>query len=316
MTRDCRGCHRSAGRRRPARSPASNGGRSPLPSALPWPCCSSPGPSPSVGTGAPASSRPAQGPARAVAGLGRPLGLALRLNRGIVLGWSAALLVLGVAYGSIANDMDSFVKGNKTLQDIIAAAGGPSLIDSYFGTTMIVLALVACCCPVQILQRLRTEETSLHAELVLATPTGRVRWLAAPLVVACAGALVVLVTGGLGVGVPYAIETGHWSQVPALVGAALAYLPALYLVAAVTVALFGLLPSALGVVWAGLVGCFVVGFLGEVLELPHWLMQISPFEQAPQLPAAPLGFTPLVWRVGKAVLIALGMLAFRRRDIG
>jgi len=257
------------------------------------------------------------GPARADARLGHPLGLALRLNRGAVIGWAATLLLLGVAYGAIADDVASFVSGNKALQDLVAAAGGPSLIDSYFGTALLVLALVACCCPVQILQRARSEETDAHAELVLATPTGRARWLAAQLVTAWAGSLVVLVAGGLGAAVPYALETGRWAQVPSLVGAALAYLPALSLVAAIAVVLFGLLPGALGVVWAGLAGCFVVGFLGELLKLPHWLKQVSPFQQAPQLPAAHLTVAPLVWQTAAAaVLIAGGLLAFRRRDVG
>ena len=262
-----------------------------------------------------APARP--GPGRAAPGLGRPLGLALRLDRATVLGWSGALVVLGVAYGSIAEDVDSFVKDNQTLRDLFAGAGGPSLIDSYFATATMVLALVACCCPVQILQHARAEETSQHAELVLATPTGRVHWLAAQLLVAWAGSLVVLVAGGLGAGVPYALETGHWARVPTLVGAALAYLPALWLVAAVAVGLFGLVPGALGIVWVGVVGCFVVGFLGPVLKLPHWVRQLSPFEQAPHLPAAQVSITPLVVQGATAlVLVAWGLLAFRSRDVG
>src|ERR1019366_4323581 len=100
--------------------------------------------------------QPRPGRPGASRGLGHPLGLALRLQRGSLIGWSIGLLFTGVAYGSIANSGDSFVRDNKALADILAPAGGGSLATS-FG----ILALVGTGFAIQSTLRLRTEEMSL-----------------------------------------------------------------------------------------------------------------------------------------------------------
>ena len=45
-------------------------------------------------------------------------------------------------------------------------------------------------------------------------------------------------------------------------------------------------------VWAVLAGCFVVGFFGQVLSLPGWLQDLSPFQHVPRLPAASFSLAP------------------------
>ena len=261
--------------------------------------------------------RPRPGAFRAAPALGRPLGLALRLNRANLLGWTVSLLALGAAYGTIANDIRSFVADNQTMQEMLAAAGGADLTDAYLGTAMLILALIGCCFPVQTLQRLRAEETALHAEPVLATPTSRLRWMGSYLAVALVGGVVVMTAAGLGVGVPYAIETADAGHVFGLVGAGLAYLPAIGVLTGLAVALYGVAPRALPAAWVLLVGCFVVGFLGQVLKLPRWMVELSPFQHTPQLPAASLSVPSLAVLTAIAlVLTGIGALAVRRRDIG
>lgn len=261
--------------------------------------------------------QPRPGPAEASAALGRPLGLAVRLQRASVLAWTAGVALLGFLYGTVANDIQSFVGDNKALQEVFAAAGGPSVVNAYFGTVMLVLALVAGGFAVASVQRMRSEETALLAEPVLATPIGRVRWMATYLTVSLGGSVLVMAGGGLGAGIPYAVEAHDAGRVPSLVGAALVQLPAIWLLVGVASALFGLLPRAMAAGWAVLTGCFVVGLLGEVLKLPRWLSDLSPFEHTPALPAARLTLTPLAVLVAVAlVLLAAGIGGFRHRDLG
>jgi polyether ionophore transport system permease protein len=126
---------------------------------------------------------------------------------------------------------------NQTLKDLIAAAGGASITDAYFGTAMLTLALIGTGFAVQSVQRLRSEEAMLHAEPVLATPTSRHWWLAGHLTVALGESAIVMTAAGLGAGIPYAVEAHDPGQIPALVGAALTYLPAIWLLAGLTTAL-------------------------------------------------------------------------------
>jgi ABC-2 type transport system permease protein len=260
---------------------------------------------------------PRPGPPVAGAGLAHPLGLAVRLQRGSLVAWAAGVLLVGVSYGSVANDVEDFVGDNEALADMIAQSGGASLTDSFLATTQLMLALIGAGFAVQAALRLRSEEGGLRAEPLLATPVSRWRWAASHLVVAWVGAVIVLVMGGLGSGVTYAIVADDAGGAPRLVGAALAYAPAVWLLVAVVVLLFGLLPRGALLAWSALALCFVVALLGEVFDFPTWVSDASPFQHIPQMPVADLDLAPLaVLTALAAALTWVGLTGFRQRDVG
>ncbi len=200
---------------------------------------------------------------------------------------------------------------------MFALAGGGSLTDSYLATSMRILALLGTGFVIQSTLRLRTEETLLRAEPVLATPVSRSRWALSHLVVAGAGTVIVLMAAGLSVGVSYGVVSGDLGVVPGLLRAAFVYIPAMWLMVGITFALVGLTPRAVATGWIVLAACFIIGLLGELLGLPEWLRGISPFDRVPQLPAADFSVMPLVVLVALAGLLGwAGMTGLRRRDIG
>ncbi|HLF40147.1 MAG TPA: ABC transporter permease [Acidimicrobiia bacterium] len=260
---------------------------------------------------------PRPGPAVASPGLGTPLGLATRLQRGSLIGWSAAVFLGGVSYGSIADSVDDFVADNEALADMLARVQGVDLTDSYLATSLRILAISAAGFAIQSVLRMRGEETSLRAEPVLATPVSRARWAGSHLAVAFGGSVVILALAGLATGLSYAAVGGDVGTVPELVGAALAYVPALWLLAGLAAALAGAAPRAIPAAWVALVACFVIGMLGELLGLPGWVIDLSPFEHVPLLPAVDLAVVPLlVLAAVAAALTGAGLAGLGRRDIG
>ncbi len=102
-----------------------------------------------------------------------------------------------------------------------------------------------------------------------------------------------------------------------LVGAAVAFVPALWVLVGVTLVLFGFAPRAAPVAWGVLVACFVIGLFAELLDLPGWLVDVSPFQHVPAMPSQGFALTPVVaLTVTAAALIAAGIVGFRRRDAG
>jgi len=260
---------------------------------------------------------PRPGRVTASAALGNPLGLAVRLQRGSLVGWSLGVLVTAVAYGSIADSIDDFVGDNKAMADIIARAGGASLTDSYLATSFGILALAGTGFAIQAALRVRTEEAGLRAEPVLAAPVSRRRWAASHLTMAFGGSLIVLLIAGLATGLSYGIVGGDLTVVPGLVGAALAYAPAMWLVVGLAFVLVGWAPRATVASWAVLAACFVIGLLGDLLDLPAWVTRLSPFEHVPKAPAADVTVLPLVVLAAiAAALTRLGLTGLQRRDIG
>ena len=69
------------------------------------------------------------------------LGLAWRLQRGSVLGWTAGLFLAGLAYGSIGDDVgdtDRRLAGSHEL----FVQGGADIVDGFYGTSILMLAVI------------------------------------------------------------------------------------------------------------------------------------------------------------------------------
>ncbi|MEU0955009.1 ABC transporter permease [Streptomyces niveus] len=248
--------------------------------------------------------------------LTRPLGFALRLHRGTLLGFGAGLFLMGVMYGSILGEAAGMVKDIEQIQEALAKIGGASVAESFASMIMVVIAVVAAVYVVMATLRPRAEESAGRAEPLLATGLSRDRWLGSHVAVALAGGTALLLVAGLGFGLSGAASVGDGGLVLQLVGAALAYAPALWVTVGVAVALFGWFPRAGTAAWIVPVYAFVVGYLGSVLQFPDWMNNLSPFGHVPQLPAAGMSWTPmLVLTALAAGLIRLGLAGFRRRDL-
>jgi ABC-2 type transport system permease protein len=259
---------------------------------------------------------PRPGPPTASEPLTRPTGLALRLQRGSLAGWALGLGLTGVSYGSIGQDVGDLIGDNDSFRDIIAQSGG-SLTDSFFTTSLLMMALIAGGFAVSSALRPRSEETSGRAEPLLATGLSRSRWAGSHLAVTLGGSVVLMLAAGLGMGLTYGIAAGDLGQVGRLLGAAIVYVPALWVLVGVAMVLFGVVPRATTGAWAVLIACFVVGLLGELLDLPAWVVDLSPFQHVPQMPSQGFTLTPVLVLTGvAAALIAAGVTAFRHRDTG
>jgi ABC-2 type transport system permease protein len=256
------------------------------------------------------------GPASASPALGSPLGLAWRLQRGSLIGWAAGVLVMAVAFGSIGNTIEQFAEDNPEVADFLG--GAANIVDSFLALAIALWALAAAAYGIGSVLRIRGEETAGRAEPVLATATSRPAWLASHLAVALGGSALVLLAGGLGLGLAYGVAVTDGGQVARLAGAALAWVPAAWLVIAVAVLGFGWLPRVAGAVaWTVLGYCAVVVLFADSFDLPGWVGSASPFTHTPDTPVADVTAAPLL-AIGAlaVVLVAGGFTGVRRRDVG
>ncbi|HET7735296.1 MAG TPA: ABC transporter permease [Nocardioidaceae bacterium] len=261
------------------------------------------------------ASRP--GPPTASPYLAGPVSLAARLQRGALIGWVVGIAALGAVYGSFGHDVQDMVEENPDLKKYFEQVGGTiSITDAYFAIVLLFTALVATGFTVSSVARLRTEEGELRTEQLLATPVSRWRWSLSWLAVTVAGTVVVLAAGGAAAGTTWAVLSSDPGQVLTLTVAQLTYVPATLVLGGIAFALLGWLPRATGLAWAGVAACFVVGWLGDLLSLPEWLGDLSPYEHTPLVPSVELEASPLlVIGLVAATLVASGAVGFRRRDL-
>jgi len=117
-------------------------------------------------------------------------------------------------------------------------------------------------------------------------------------------------------GVSAAVVLDDAAMIPRLVGAGLAYVPAIWCAAGLAIALVGLLPKATTLAWLGLFYAFMMLLFAGLFEFPDWIAGLSPFGHVPNLPAAEVSFLPLALLALIALgLSILGLAGFQRRDI-
>lgn len=250
--------------------------------------------------------------------LGTPLGLALRLQRGLLVGWCVGLAALGLLYGAVIPTIPDLVESNPDIAAMVGASADAeeALIDGFLRYIFLFMAVVSTAFVVTSVLRLRTEEEAGRAEMVLATGVDRSSLLTASATVAVLGALVLTVMMGLGIAVGYALGMGEWDRVAEHLGGQLAFLPGVLLVAACALALVGLHPRWSLLAWGVVAFVALHVMLGETLRLPDWVDSLSPFWHLPGIPVEPFSAAPaIVELVLASVLAAVGLWGFRRRDL-
>lgn len=246
----------------------------------------------------------------------RPVGLVLHLQRNALAAWTAGFVGMGAVYGLIADEVDALVAENPVLAEILTRLEGASPTDAYLATAVAMLGVMATGWAVSAMLTLRTHEIAGRAGLLLTGPLARLRWFGAHVAVTLAGSMLVLVAAGTGVGVGYASVTGDAADIGRTVVAAVAIWPAHAAVAAVTACIVGWLPRYAVAAWGVVVFVVVVGFLGELLDLPAIVRWWSPFEHVGRLPVlAPDAPSIAVVVVVAAALGAIASVGFRRRDL-
>jgi ABC-2 type transport system permease protein len=261
----------------------------------------------------------AQRPGRAVAStsLASPLALAVRLQRGGLLGWLVGIALGGLMMGSIASQVGEFVDTPQARDMVLKLGGAQGLVDAFLSAEMGLLAFIVSGYGISAALRLRSEETAGRVEPILATKVSRLRWASSHVTVALAGTTLLMLTVGLCAGFAHGAAAGDLSQLGRVLVAALAQLPAVWVLTGIAVAAFGFAPGQVMLGWGALVLFLVLGQLGSLLGLPEWMMDLSPFTHSPKLPGGDLTATPLIALTAiAAVLLAVGLSTFRRRDIG
>ncbi|OHV04225.1 ABC transporter permease [Mycobacterium talmoniae] len=258
------------------------------------------------------------GPARATPALAGAFGLAWRLDRGALLLWTVGLGLYGLLIGSVVHGLGGELGTSGTAHDIVVRMGGTGALEQAFvAVAFSMLGMVAAAFAISLTLRPHQEEAGQRAEPLLAGAVSRPRWLASHLVIALGGSAAALLLAGAVAGLAYGVAAGDvGGKLPAVLGSAAVQLPAVWLLAAVTVALFGVVPRFTPVAWGVLVGFVALYLLGSLSGVSQWLLDLEPFAHIPRVGAGAIDAAPLLWLLAlDAALIALGSAAFRHRDI-
>lgn len=245
-----------------------------------------------------------------------PIGLAFRLQRTSFISWGISLFVIGMAYGSVMGDLDSFFEGNEWMEQMLVAADGYSLTEQFVPMLMLIMSILATIPPVMAMNKLISEEKKNRTEQLLARTVSRWQLIGSYLGIAIVNGFVMLSLTAIGLWVASDVVMEDGFSFATIYGASLVYFPAMLVMIGLSVFLTGMLPKFSGLIWLYLFYSFFVLYLGDLLQFPDWVGQLSPFSYIPQLPVESMAWPNLFILTFIAILfIVIGFIGYRNRDI-
>ena len=243
--------------------------------------------------------------------------LALRLNRGPIITWTIAFLALGVVFGYLATSITDVLGSDSAVTQVLAAGATTpdALVSAFLVTILSLVGIIASIPGVQIMLKLRTEELEDRVEPLLATKLRRPRYYASSVILALAAPTVfVLIAGTLIATLASTADIGVDFGDALL--QAVATVPAVWTVVAVSVAVVGARPQVSIAAWLGVLASFVLTLLGPTFKLWDWVLAISPFWHIPNVTDPDADWWGLLWiSLVTLAFLAIGFAGFRRRDL-
>jgi ABC-2 type transport system permease protein len=198
-------------------------------------------------------------------------------------------------------------KTNELLARVLATQGN----DGVYTTMTQFLAAAATAYVVSAVLRVYADEQSGLGEAVLAGAVSRWRWLLTAVAAALVGSAVLMFFAGLGNGLGAGITVGEPQTIARLTLAGLAYVPAMAVIAGVAALAVAVRHAWIG--WLAVTFVVVSLYLGALLRLPRWLIDLSPVGRT----TAPMEY-PVVALTAMAVIAAALTLCagwiYRSRD--
>jgi len=255
------------------------------------------------------------GRAAAAPGLRSALALVWRLQRGALLAWAAAAALLGGLLGAVGAGMARFAD-TPQIQSWVRQSRALNGGDAFLFLITYILGQVVSAYAIATVLGMRAEELDGRADPLLATPVSRLRWVSGYLFVAFAGPAAVLTVLGLAIGLGYGLSAGDVGQaLPRLLARTLVMLPAIWVMAGIAMALYGLRPRmAIAGSWAALAAFLALELGWELRQVSQTVFNLSPFAYVHW--ARSVSAAALMGLIGvAAALSGAGLLGFRRRDI-
>src|SRR5699024_3970574 len=126
-------------------------------------------------------------------------GLFIKINKGTIISWLIAFVIMGAAYGSIYGDMQTFLESSEMVKQMFTHAG-VSIEESFTGTIMMIMIGLVSILPIAIVNKLFSEESRLHLSQLYETKVTRSRlyWTSIGLAVLEVFVVILLAACGLG----------------------------------------------------------------------------------------------------------------------
>ncbi|MFO7814625.1 MAG: hypothetical protein R6V14_02610 [Halanaerobiales bacterium] len=243
-------------------------------------------------------------------------GLAFRLQRTAIISWMVGLFILGLSYGSVLGDVDAFLESIDFYKEVFIIAEGFSLAEQFLATLMSIISIISTIPALIFIFKLKREEFKNRTENIYARAVSRTRLMSSYLLISFISSLVMLSLAALGLWSAGAVVMEEPLSFKTVFNSALVYLPAIWVMIGLAISTIGYIPHRTILTWFYLGYSFFVVYLGDLIQVPNWMVRISPFGNIPQIPIEGINYSKILLLTAIAGgLIITGFIGYNRRDI-
>lgn len=257
-----------------------------------------------------------KGKTQASSFLKTPIGLTWHLEKSSLIGWTVVLFFLSAAFGGILGDLETFFSDMDIIQAYFSEGSGSSLTEQFLALLMSIMAVFTAMPVTAMILKLKKEERLGRIENYYSRSISRNKVLASYYSVSLLSTIIMQVMTGLGLYLTgnQALEGGL--ELGMILKAALIYVPAVWLIIGIATLLIGVFPKGSGLAWLYIVFSLMVVYIGDLLDFPDWVTNLSPYTHVPQVPIEDLDWGSLIALSAAAIILTvIGFVGYNKRDI-
>jgi len=245
-------------------------------------------------------------------------GLFIRLNLGIVVSWMMLFIFMGLSYGSIYGEIQTFVESNELLRQMFAQ-GGTTIEGSFTGMITMVIATLVSILPIVMVNKLYKEEKQLHLNQLFSTKVTRanIYWTNIILAILAGAIGIGISTGLLGIIAISVMEEGS-SAISLTEFLVVGYnqLPGLLFITGIAALFLGWAPKLNKITYVYLGYTFIINYFGNIVDFPEWVTNIAIQDWIPRMPMEEFdGVVFVTITVISLIMMMVGYMGYKRRDL-
>ena len=252
-------------------------------------------------------------------------GLVLRQQRNAAIGWIGGLFILGITYGSMINQIGSFVQSSPEMSKLFnidpalahkaTAEASKAMVNSFISTIFMICAVMVSAFAVTSLSRMVSEERKNRQEQLYAFPLSRFKvYLNYVMISWFLGLLAQFaVVSGI-----YLAQAGNRDALKFIdvAKAGMIWTVGIFFILGLLSLLMAFAPRASSAVWVYLGFSFFMSYIGNMLDLPVWLNNLNVFHHISRLPVDKMNWGNFsIILILAVIFILVGLVGYRRRDL-
>lgn len=242
-------------------------------------------------------------------------GLFIRLNRGVIISWLIAFLILGAAYGAIYGDIESFVHSNEIIQQMFLHSR-VSVEESFTATIMMVMVSLVTILPIVIINRLFSEEENFYLSQIYGTKVTRVQLYWTNTILATVAAILGVFFSILGLGgAALAVMKDSSMEFFDFLTIGFNLFPSILFFVGLAALVLGWIPRLGKVIYIYLAYSSLLNYFEDLLDLPEFILKTAPLSWIPRIPMEDFNTKIFILVTSISILlILLGYSGYKRRD--